>query len=225
MFANYHTHTHRCRHASGTEEEYILHSINNGIKILGFSEHAPFAFPDGFQSGYRLPMTEAEEYFKVLNGLREKYKDKIQIHIGFEMEYYPLYFDDMFSVAKSFGAEYLILGQHYIGNEYPNGKYVLGDGNDEKDLTEYVDCVIGAIKTKKFLYVAHPDICRFNGDDEIYYREMKRLCVEAKKQNTPLEINFLGIGTNRTYPCDKFWKIARTTNFYEDILYKAMYSK
>lgn len=208
MFANYHTHTYRCRHAVDTEEEYILQSINGGIKILGFSEHAPFKFPDGFQSTYRLPMNEVKDYLDTLNALREKYKDKIKIHIGFEMEYYPPYFDKMFALAKSFGAEYLILGQHYLGNEYPNGKPTLYDGHDEKNLIEYVDTVVSAIKTNKFLYVAHPDILKFDGDDEIYYREMKRLCLVAKEHKIPLEINFLGIDTNRIYPSDKFWKIA-----------------
>lgn len=208
MFANYHTHTYRCRHAVDTEEEYIINSINGGIKILGFSEHAPFIFPDGFESYYRLPMNEVKDYLDTLNALREKYKDKIEIHIGFEMEYYPSYFNEMFALAKSFGAEYLILGQHFLGNEYPNGKYTLRDGNDEKDLIEYVDTVVSAIKTNKFLYVAHPDILKFDGDDKIYYREMKRLCLAAKKHKTPLEINFLGIGDNRIYPSDKFWRIA-----------------
>ena len=142
MFANYHTHTYRCRHASGTEEEYILNSINNGIKILGFSDHAPFKFPDGHESGYRVPTDEAENYFEVISKLREKYKDQIEIHIGFEMEYYPLYFDDMLKYVKSLGAEYLILGQHFIGSEHPNGKYVSHGTTTEDDLKEYVDCIV-----------------------------------------------------------------------------------
>lgn len=209
MIANYHTHTHRCHHATGTEEEYVLQSINNGIKILGFSEHAPFIFPDGYESMHRLPMAEVKEYFNTLSALREKYKDKLEMHIGFEMEYFPPHFDEMFGIAKSVGAEYLILGQHFLGNEHPNGRSVLMDGNNEQDLIEYVDCVISAIKTEKFLYVAHPDIFKFDGDYEIYYREMKRLCLAAKEHNTPLEINFLGIFDNRIYPADKFWKIAK----------------
>ena len=37
MTANYHTHTWRCNHASGTEREYIEKAIESGIRILGFS--------------------------------------------------------------------------------------------------------------------------------------------------------------------------------------------
>lgn len=208
LFANYHTHTYRCHHAIGSDEEYILSAINNGIKILGFSDHAPFVFPDGTESGYRIESSEAESYFDNIKVLREKYKDKIEIHIGFEMEYYPRYFNEMLKYVEDLGAEYLILGQHFIGNEYPNGKYVGLDTHSDADLKEFVDCVIAGIKSKKFLYVAHPDVFKFDTKSDVYKTEMKRLCRASKRYGVPLEINFLGIRDNRYYPNDDFWKIA-----------------
>ena len=39
MLTNYHTHTTRCGHAEGTEEEYILTALRCGYKVLGFSDH------------------------------------------------------------------------------------------------------------------------------------------------------------------------------------------
>ena len=47
MIANYHTHTWRCRYANGTEREYVERAIEGGLKILGFSDHSPYPFPDG----------------------------------------------------------------------------------------------------------------------------------------------------------------------------------
>ena len=43
MLTNYHTHTTRCGHAEGTEEEYILTALRCGFKVLGFSDHTPWA--------------------------------------------------------------------------------------------------------------------------------------------------------------------------------------
>lgn len=206
MDYNYHTHTFRCSHAIGTEEEYICSAINSGIKYMGFSEHAPFAFDDGHESGHRVPMSQAEDYFKTLYALREKYKDKIEIKIGFEMEYYPLYFKKMLNTALDFGAEYLILGQHFLYNEYPDGKGVRSENPD--DLREYVSCVTAAVKTGYFTYVAHPDMFFFGGDNEVYEKEMRKICIASKEFNVPLEINFLGIRDNRNYPDKRFWKIA-----------------
>jgi len=208
MIANYHTHTFRCHHANGTEEEYVERAIEGGLKILGFSDHAPFAFPDGHQSGYRVRTEEAEDYIQTINALKEKYKDIIEIFVGFEMEYYPAYFDDMLSYIKKLGAEYLILGQHFIVDEYPVSRYSMSPNNTLADLKDYVDCVIEGMKSGAFSYVAHPDIVRYDSQTEDYYNQMKRLCIEAKKLDIPLEINFLGISDKRIYPNPQFFRIA-----------------
>lgn len=50
MLHNYHTHTFRNHHAVGTEREYIEAAIAGGYQTLGFSEHAPYQFPDGIVS-------------------------------------------------------------------------------------------------------------------------------------------------------------------------------
>ena len=83
-----------------------------------------------------------------------------------------MYFEDMLKNVENLGAEYLILGQHFIGNEYPDGKYVGSTTHSEADLKEYVDCVIAGIKSNKFLYVAHPDVFRFDTTSDFYKKEM-----------------------------------------------------
>lgn len=46
---NLHSHTYRCHHAKGTDEEYVLSAIKNGYTEMGFSDHAPYIFPKGAQ--------------------------------------------------------------------------------------------------------------------------------------------------------------------------------
>lgn len=208
MTYNYHTHTARCGHASGTEEEYILRAIEGGITHMGFSDHVPFLFPDGKESYYRIPMAQAQDYFDTLNTLRGKYKDQIQLSIGFEMEYYPTFFKDMLDTALSLGAEYLILGQHFSGDERPKGFYVSNQTDDPALLREYVSNVLAGMETGLFSYVAHPDIFHFTGDESLYEEEMRKICVTAWEKNIPLEINLLGFRAGRHYPQERFWKLA-----------------
>ncbi len=208
MNYNYHTHTVRCHHAVDSDVEYIERAIEAGIEFLGFSDHAPFMFPDGYESFYRVDMSEGEEYVKTIRDLAKKYSHKVQISVGFEIEYYPLYFDKMLENARKFGAEYLILGQHFLGNEHPDGIGTRAHIENPELLTEYVDSIISAIKTGVFTYIAHPDIIRFEGNDEHYVREMTRLCEAAKELDIPLEINLHGIANNRHYPSDRFFAIA-----------------
>ena len=41
MKTNFHTHTFRCGHAVGNEEAMVKSAIEEGIEVLGFSEHVP----------------------------------------------------------------------------------------------------------------------------------------------------------------------------------------
>lgn len=92
MLTNYHTHTTRCGHAEGTEEEYILTALRCGFKVLGFSDHTPWAYATpGFVSRIRMLPSQLDDYVLTLRGLREKYADKLHIRIGLEAEYFPAY--------------------------------------------------------------------------------------------------------------------------------------
>lgn len=212
MVYNFHAHTHRCRHATGTEREYIEAAIAAGIKDWGFSEHIPFIFPNGKENSYRVPMVEVNDYINTINELKVEYKDKINIHLGFEMEYYKEYFGEMVDNARRWGAEYLILGQHSVGTE-PEFFFWSTEETENVDyLKDYASRVVAAIESGVFTYIAHPDMFNFVGDEDIYNEEMVKILKAAEEHNVPLEINFLGIRDNRNYPTEKFWKLAEGYN-------------
>ena len=41
---NYHMHTKRCMHASGSDEDYVLAAIEGGYEEIGFSDHSPWQY-------------------------------------------------------------------------------------------------------------------------------------------------------------------------------------
>lgn len=206
MNYNYHTHTYRCGHAVGTPEEYILRAIAGKIEYMGFSDHMPHIYKDGTEAGFRVPVAQAYEYVDELRVLREKYKDRIDILIGFEMEYFRDTFPQMLRNAVNYGGEYLIYGGHYL--EECQTTYSGNPTSDPAYVTKYADTVVEAINTGAFTYIAHPDMITFLGDTKHYADEMRKICIASKEKGIPLEINFLGIRTNRVYPNEIFWKIA-----------------
>ncbi len=205
MIANYHSHTFRCGHANGTEREYIENAIENGIKILGFSEHIPFVLRGG-EDFYRLKTADTENYFNTLKKLREEYKKDIEIHIGFESEYYPDLFWSNLQKFQKYSPEYVILGQHYMDSK--QDFYVMEGTRDEKILRYNNDSMIAGIKTGKFTYLAHPDIFVFDGDKKVYDKESERICLAAKEVDIPLEFNILGFRLGRSYPSERFFRVA-----------------
>ena len=117
MIANYHTHSPRCRHAEGTEEEYVQAAMDAGLEILGFSDHTPYWFAGDYYSHMRMYPDQLEEYCESVRTMRQKYSDRLQIHLGLEMEYYPAFFRETVQKARDNGVEYFLLGQHWVGNE------------------------------------------------------------------------------------------------------------
>lgn len=208
MDYNYHTHTARCGHATGKDEEYVLRALSCGVTEMGFSDHMPLAFADGHESKFRVPVAQTEDYISSLRALADKYESQMTIRIGFEMEYYPSRFAEMLAFARGCGAEYLICGQHYIGEEWPGGFYVALASNSDAQLEEYTDCVVAAIRSGVFTYVAHPDLFRYTGDNAAHYEaQALRICRASLEHNVPLELNLLGIRGNRHYPQDRFWSV------------------
>ena len=199
-------------HADGTDEDYIIKAIAEGVKVLGFSDHAPYLYPNGYVSNYKMPPENAPQYISALLLLREKYRDKIDIRIGFEAEYYPLLWESTLEFWKKLGSvEYLILGQHFTREEYPYelSVHAFSGIKEASHLKEYVSTVTEGIKTKKFTYIAHPDVANYMGTDlDLYREQMRHLVLAAKEYDTPLELNLLGIAFERNYPAPMFWEVA-----------------
>lgn len=206
MEYNYHTHTARCRHASGTEREYIENAIGAGMKVLGFSDHVPYPFPDGYYSNFRMSVEHTEDYAATLTALREEYKGKIDIKIGYEAEYYPAFFEDMLKLITRYECDYLIMGQHFIENEITR-KYSGVTTQDDAYLKQYVDQTCEGMKTGVYTYFAHPDLLNYTGNDGVYEREYSRLIGCAIDCKIPLEINLLGVRDRRCYPHDRFFAL------------------
>ena len=207
MIANYHTHTPRCHHAQGTEEEYIKTAIAAGMKILGFADHSPQFYPNGYIGTIRMLPQQLQDYTDTLSLLRQQYADQIQLHIGLEAEYYPALFPELVERLKDSPVEYLILGQHFCGNEI-NETYLGRPTEDGAVLSRYTDQVLEALDSGMFTYIAHPDIVRFTGDAKTYQRHMRRLCRGASERHIPLEINLGGLRNGSHYPNPLFWELA-----------------
>lgn len=208
MLRNYHTHTFRNHHAVGTEREYIEAAIDCGLQTLGFSEHAPYQFPDGYVSGYHMFPEDLDDYIRTFVSLKEEYAGQIELLIGYEAEYYPRFFDDLLKRITAYPVDYLLLGQHFTNNEM-DGVSVYRPSDDPARLKTYVNQCIEGLQTGLFTYLAHPDLINFTGPDEIYQEEMQRLCLTANELGIPLELNLLGLRQNRTYPTERFFRIAK----------------
>ncbi len=207
MYANYHTHTSRCKHAQGEDREYVEAAIEAGMRILGFSDHCPWVFPDDYVSGIRMDCLVIDSYFDSLIQLREEYADDIRLLIGFESEYVPELMEAQDHLFANYPLDYMILGQHFLGIE--EGSVYMGNPTeDESVLEQYVDMVIEGMDSGRYAYLAHPDLVHFVGNQEVYDFHMRRMLSYLLDNSYPVEINMLGALQGRHYPNARFLELA-----------------
>ncbi len=213
---NYHTHTYRCHHAFGTEEDYIQKAIEQQMEELGFSDHAPFPHHD---YGLRMAYEELDDYLLTLDRLREQYQNRIRLLKGLEIEYYADCDSYYQRLLTEKGLDYLLLGAHSFVNAEGTFKNIFF-AESTNDFLDYADNVCAAMQTGFFRCVAHPDLFFINDFpiDKHTEEACRRIIEEAKKQDMILEFNANGYrrirqnyadGLRYPYPHRYFWKLAK----------------
>ena len=209
----YHTHTYRCGHAKGTDEEYVLNAIKMGIKRLGFSDH--IIFKDLKQPGIRASYEMLEDYLSSIKALKEKYKDQIDIIIGFEAEYYEEYKDYYQELLDNKVVDYLILGQHFYLENGRFNRYFYKDA-PIKNAVKYTNDLVKGIKSGLFTYVAHPDlfINPYKKWTFTLIRCAKKILKACEEMKVPIEVNIGGFRwkyafTETEYPSKVFFELSK----------------
>ena len=149
---NFHSHTYRCGHANGDAEEYVLNAIKDGFKYYGVSDHVMFPFLDqpGIRGSYE---NDFKSYVDVVNNLKTKYKNEINLSLGMEIEYSP-FLDNYYRDLLKNELDYLIMGQHFHMGQ---NMYFQSYDSFENAAEKYVEDIIKGMESGLILYVAHPD--------------------------------------------------------------------
>jgi histidinol-phosphatase (PHP family) len=186
-----HNHTTRCNHAEGTVNEYIERAIELGIDIYGFSEHAPMDFDEN----YRLPFSDMDAYVSDILTAKEKYKNEIEILLGYEVDYLPGHMDDRVLNAN---VDYLIGSVHFIDKwSFDNPEFI--GGWKTKDIDEiwkaYFEATEAMVKMGKFDIVGHLDLIKvFKYMPKTDVRLLAKNVLKAiKKSGMVMELNAAGL--------------------------------
>ena len=214
MKINLHTHTERCGHASGADEEFVLAAVDAGFTTLGFSDHTPFPYEDGYVNGTKMLPEELDGYVASVLSLKEKYRDKIEILLGLECESVPRFFPYLKEISKEM--DYLLLGNHA---DWSVGEVYAGNLKTQEQLEKYVQTAVEGMESGLFLYLAHPDLMLggYPAFDDAAKDLSRQLCREANRLHMPVEYNLYGLfkGTKSGclgYPYTPFWEIAAEEN-------------
>jgi histidinol-phosphatase (PHP family) len=208
MIVDLHNHTVLCNHAEGTIDEYILKAIEHGTKYYGFSEHAPM----DFDPHYRASFEQMQEYENAVLQAKEKYKNQIEILLGYEVDYLEGHMDERVLNAK---VDYLIGSVHFIdkwGFDNPEfiGRYE--EQNIDDIWQKYFDTIEKMAQSKLFDIVGHFDLIKvFKYMPNKPILELAFKALEAiKNADMVLELNMAGFRKpiGEAYPSEKLLRKA-----------------
>lgn len=213
---NYHTHTYRCKHATGDVADYCQAAIEKGVSILGISDHTPW--PDSRWPTVRMEMDELPSYCQALDEAKRQFS-QIQLLKGMECEYveeFHAFLEDYLLGELAF--DYLVGGNHYF---WQKGEWIscYKASFSVAGLRAYVDCVVQSIASGMFSFIAHPDLFGvfYLKWDSNTIAASKDILAAASEYQVPLEVNSSGFRkpkietpeeTRHMYPWLPFWEMA-----------------
>lgn len=177
---NYHTHCHFCD-GKGDPEEYVTAAIAQGMTALGFSCHAPVPFP----TTYTMPVERFAGYVSRIKALRERYRERIQIYLGLEVDFVPGIQTFQTAFYGSPDLEYAIGSVHYVdhdaeGNPWPidaedstfqHGITTVYGGDVRPAVERYYALIRHMVRERSHQVVGHLDVIKKNNYHHKYFTE------------------------------------------------------
>ncbi len=190
MLVDLHNHTILCNHAKGSTTEYIQKAIEEGTKYFGFSDHAPM----NFSQKYRMRFDQMKYYENDILSLKERYKDKIEILLAYEVDFLEGYMDERVLNAN---VDYLIGSVHFIKKwEFDNPEFIGEYKNRDINQIwqEYFDTIEKMAKTNLFDIVGHVDLIKiFKYMPTKDIKTIAKKAIKAiKKSDMVVELNTAG---------------------------------
>lgn len=190
MIVDLHNHTKLCNHAEGEIDEYIEKAIECGIKYFGFSEHAPM----NFDQQYRIGFEQMKEYENAVLSAKEKYKEKIEIFLGYEVDYLEDYMDKRVLNAD---VDYLIGSVHFIEEwGFDNPEFIGNYKNQDIDKIweKYFNAIEEMARSRLFDIVGHMDLIKiFKYIPKKDINEIAKNALRAiREADMSIEINVAG---------------------------------
>ena len=213
--ANYHTHTFRCKHASGEVIDYARAALEGGAEVLGMTDHTPL--PGKRWASVRMESGELPGYLAAIDEARAACPE-LTILAGLECE--PAeelsdYYRE--ELLERLGITCLVAGCHWFLHR---GEWLPIIAIDSSEvLFSYARHLVRAIESGLYEFIAHPDVFAvawLPWDDHAI--QASRMILEAAATYAvPLEINGYGMrkgtvdapeGTRLGYPLEVFWELA-----------------
>ena len=191
---DYHTHTVRCGHASGSPAAYIETARAAGLFALGVADHLPLL--PHHDPELSMEICELDEYVSEVRQLKEAFPGFVVL--GIEADYRPDTVSDVRSLLQSQPFDYVIGSVHHLGEWGFDDPRQIG-GYDSRDIddvwVDYLELVGEAAESGLFTILGHLDLVKKFGyrPSRILDAELDRVVKRIAQTGVVIEINTAGL--------------------------------
>ena len=233
-FSSIHTHTLFCD-GKDDVETMCRAAYEKKMCAIGFSAHAPITQKTGLESEWNLREDRVDEYAEQVLNAKNRWRGKLEVFLGFEVDYIKGLRSAIDSDIKAVNPDYLIGSVHYVIP--PNGAQPFtvdgsreefkkglqeGFGGDAQALMHYYyDSIAEMIALGGFQIFGHADLIKKNYHNDIYhvtesetFRQREIACIAAEA-GLAVEVNTGGINRKKiseVYPSQTFLQFFNECN-------------
>jgi histidinol-phosphatase (PHP family) len=200
---------------------------------IGFSAHAPITKKTGIESRWNLKDDLVDEYVEQVLSAKNRWKGKLEVFLGFEVDYIKGLRSAIDSDIKAINPDYLIGSVHYVipdngaeiftvdGSieEFEKGIKESFNGDAHALMHYYYNAVAEMIALGGFEILGHADLIKKNCRDKNLWPKESEDCrqreIARAAAGLTVEINTGGINRGKirdTYPSLSFLRLFREHN-------------
>lgn len=117
MYFDLHTHHSRCGHARGQIRDYIEAAIQQGLQVIGISDHSPYYGDPEDHPHPQIAMAKSEfpRYVEEVLALKKEYDGRIDVLLGVESDFFPDHVQAYKNIYDAYPFDYIIGSVHQSG--------------------------------------------------------------------------------------------------------------
>ncbi len=160
---DYHLHTTRCCHATGSLSDYLAEAEMKGLREVGFADHFPLGLL-GFEPRAQVTMEpdELEQYIVDVEGLKSETKAP-SVKLGVEVDYIPGTEEKLARLLEKYNFDYITGSIHFMGRwDFTHPVYAEDYNNCDLEFLyrKYFDLVKDLCKSGLFDIIGHLDVIK-----------------------------------------------------------------
>ncbi len=160
-----HTHTARCGHAGGRDEEYVEAAIACGLVAIAVTDHLPFYWLPRAEHDPALAMAPEElpRYVDAVLALKERYRGRIEVLLGIEADFVAGHEEALERELARVPFDVVLGSAHFLGgwcvddtSSIPG--YRQGQAEVDRIWARYAEAALAAARSGLFDVLSHLDL-------------------------------------------------------------------